>query len=122
MKGVKGIVIDPRRIELAKYATYHLQLRPGTNVALLNMMLYYIITEEVEDKQFIKEKCEGYEEMKEEILRLDMDELSAITGVDKELVSKVASDIKTFKPVEPYKGKGIMERGQYVLRKEGKKK
>ncbi|MDA7606469.1 50S ribosomal protein L6, partial [Pelagibacteraceae bacterium] len=45
-----------------------------------------------------------------------------ITGVDKELVSKVASDIKTFKPVEPYKGKGIMERGQYVLRKEGKKK
>ena len=45
-----------------------------------------------------------------------------ITGVDKELVSKVASDIKTLKPVEPYKGKGIMERGQYVLRKEGKKK
>ena len=45
-----------------------------------------------------------------------------ITGVDKELVSKVASDIKTFKPVEPYKGKGIMERGQFVLRQEGKKK
>jgi large subunit ribosomal protein L6 len=45
-----------------------------------------------------------------------------ITGVDKELVSKIASDIKTLKPVEPYKGKGIMERGQFVLRKEGKKK
>ena len=45
-----------------------------------------------------------------------------ITGVDKELVSKVASDIKTLKPVEPYKGKDIKERGQYVLRKEGKKK
>ena len=45
-----------------------------------------------------------------------------ISGVDKELVSKVASDIKTFKPVEPYKGKGIRERGQFVLRKEGKKK
>ena len=45
-----------------------------------------------------------------------------ITGVDKELVSKVASDIKSFKPVEPYKGKGIRERGQHVLRKEGKKK
>ena len=45
-----------------------------------------------------------------------------ITGVDKEIVSKIASDIKTLKPVEPYKGKGIMERGQFVLRKEGKKK
>ena len=45
-----------------------------------------------------------------------------ITGVDKELVSKVASDIKSFKPVEPYKGKGIKEKNQFVLRKEGKKK
>ena len=45
-----------------------------------------------------------------------------ITGIDKELVGKVASEVKEFKPVEPYKGKGIKERGQYVLRKEGKKK
>ena len=45
-----------------------------------------------------------------------------ITGVDKELVSKIASDIKSFKPVEPYKGKGIKEKNQFVLRKEGKKK
>ena len=45
-----------------------------------------------------------------------------ITGSDKELVSKVAADIKSLKPVEPYKGKGIKERGQFVIRKEGKKK
>ena len=45
-----------------------------------------------------------------------------ISGVDKELVSKIAADIKSLKPVEPYKAKGIKERGQFVLRKEGKKK
>ena len=45
-----------------------------------------------------------------------------INGVDKELVSKIAADIKNLKPVEPYKAKGIKEKGQYVLRKEGKKK
>ena len=45
-----------------------------------------------------------------------------ISGVDKELVSKITADIKNLKPVEPYKAKGIKERGQYVLRKEGKKK
>tara|TARA_B100000963_G_scaffold104164_1_gene90195 strand:+ start:335 stop:877 length:543 start_codon:yes stop_codon:yes gene_type:complete len=45
-----------------------------------------------------------------------------INGVDKELVSKVSADIKNLKPVEPYKAKGIKERGQFVLRKEGKKK
>ena len=45
-----------------------------------------------------------------------------INGIDKELVGKVSAEIKMLKPVEPYKGKGIKERGQYVLRKEGKKK
>ena len=45
-----------------------------------------------------------------------------INGVDKELVTKIAADIKNLKPVEPYKAKGIKEKGQYVLRKEGKKK
>ena len=45
-----------------------------------------------------------------------------INSIDKELVGKIAAEIKMLKPVEPYKGKGIKERGQYVLRKEGKKK
>ena len=45
-----------------------------------------------------------------------------ISGVDKELVSKIAADLKNLKPVEPYKAKGIKERGQFILRKEGKKK
>ena len=45
-----------------------------------------------------------------------------ISGIDKVLVGKVTSEIKMLKPVEPYKEKGIKERGQYVIRKEGKKK
>jgi len=45
-----------------------------------------------------------------------------IKGINKELVGRVSSEIKMLKPVEPYKAKGIKERGQYILRKEGKKK
>ena len=45
-----------------------------------------------------------------------------ITGIDKQLVGMISSKIIQLKPVEPYKGKGIKEKGQYVLRKEGKKK
>ena len=45
-----------------------------------------------------------------------------ISGVDKNIVAKTAADIKNLKPVEPYKAKGIKEKGQFVLRKEGKKK
>ena len=45
-----------------------------------------------------------------------------ISGTDKQLVGTVASEIKSIRPPEPYKGKGIKEQGQYILRKEGKKK
>ena len=45
-----------------------------------------------------------------------------INGIDKQLVGRVASEIRKLKPAEPYKGKGINEKGRYVLRKEGKKK
>mgnify|MGYP001256967717 FL=1 len=45
-----------------------------------------------------------------------------ITGFDKQLVGSVVSKIKTFRKIEPYKGKGVREKGQYVLKKEGKKK
>ena len=45
-----------------------------------------------------------------------------ISGFDKQLVGSVVSKIKTFRKIEPYKGKGIREQGQYVLKKEGKKK
>ena len=45
-----------------------------------------------------------------------------ISGFDKQLVGSIASKIKTLRKIEPYKGKGIREKGQYVLKKEGKKK
>jgi|TARA_B100001750_G_scaffold229845_1_gene225715 large subunit ribosomal protein L6 len=55
-------------------------------------------------------------------LTVEKSTIIKISGIDKELVGKVASEIKMLKVVEPYKAKGIKERGQYVLRKEGKKK
>jgi len=59
---------------------------------------------------------------KEVKITVEKQTIIKINGVDKELVSKIAADIKNLKPVEPYKGKGIKEKGQFVLRKEGKKK
>ena len=55
-------------------------------------------------------------------LTVEKSTIIKINGIDKELVGKTASEIKMLKPIEPYKGKGIKEIGQYVLRKEGKKK
>jgi formate dehydrogenase major subunit len=112
MKGKTLIVIDPRRTELAKYANYHLQLRPGTNVAVLNMMLFYIISEGLEDKQFIDLRTEGYEEMKQEILRLDIAELEATCGVDRNLVREAAMAYASSANAMSFHGLGVTEHSQ----------
>jgi len=112
MKGVTSIVVDPRKIELAKYATYHLQLRPGTNVALLNMMFYYIINEGLEDQNFIDNRTEGYDDFKESVLKLDIDELEKVTGVDKNLVREAAMAYANSKAAMEFHGLGVTEHTQ----------
>ena len=55
-------------------------------------------------------------------IQVEKQNIIKITGTDKQEVGMVAAEIKSIRPPEPYKGKGIKEQGQYVLRKEGKKK
>jgi formate dehydrogenase major subunit len=111
MKGT-SIVIDPRRTELARYATYHLQLRPGTNVAMLNMLLYYIIKEGLDDKAFIEGRTEGYEDFKNHILSFDVNELEKITGVNKELARKAAIAYASAPNAMSFHGLGVTEHSQ----------
>ncbi len=112
VSGKPSIVIDPRRTELAKYATYHLQLRPGTNVAVLNMMLYYIIVEGLEDKGFIETRTEGYEDFKQNILNLNIEEMEKISGVDRELVRKAAIAYASAPNAMSFHGLGVTEHSQ----------
>jgi len=112
MKGKTTIVIDPRRTELARYATHHLQLKPGTNVALLNMMLYYIITEGLEDQTFIENRTEGYDEFKQQILNLSIDELEQVTGVDRNKVKSAARAYATAPNAMSFHGLGVTEHSQ----------
>lgn len=107
-----SIVIDPRRTEMAKYATIHLQLRPGTNVAMLNMLLYFIIKEHLEDKDFIESRTEGYEDFKQSILKLDVNEMERITGVDRELARKAAILYASAKNAMSFHGLGVTEHSQ----------
>lgn len=111
------IVIDPRKTELAKYARYHLQLRPGTNVAVLNMMLYFIINEELEDNEFINNRTEGYDEFKKHILSQNIDELEKVSGVDKNLVKEAAIAYAKAKNAMSFHGLGVTEhfQGTYTV-------
>jgi formate dehydrogenase alpha subunit len=112
MKGKKLIVLDPVKTELAKMADYHIQLRPGTNVAVLNMMLYFILEAGLEKKAFIKERCEGFENFDKEIKKLNIDQLEKACGINRELIKKAAIAYATAKNSMEFHGLGVTEHTQ----------
>ncbi|MBX2982343.1 MAG: formate dehydrogenase subunit alpha [Flavobacteriales bacterium] len=112
MKGKTLIVIDPRRIHLAKYAQHFLQLKPGTNVALLNMMMHYIIKEGLVDQKFIDNRTEGYTEFRDHLLALDIDRMEAVTGVPREQVRAAAIAYAKSPAAMSFHGLGVTEHSQ----------
>ncbi len=112
MKGVTSIVVDPVKTKLAKLAKYHLQLRPGTNVALLNMMAHYIIKEDLVDNTFIKKYTKQFKELKDHVIDLDMNELEQLTGVSKDLVRKASIAYASANNAMEFHGLGVTEHFQ----------
>lgn len=80
-RGATLIVADPRRIELAARADLHLQLLPGTDVALLNAMLHHVLAEGLEDRAFIAARTTGFEAVREAVRRYTPEVAESITGV-----------------------------------------
>jgi formate dehydrogenase major subunit len=112
MKGHPTIVIDPRRTEMARYATHHLALRPGSNVALMNMMMYYIIKENKVDQSFLDSRTEGYNQLKTAVLDLDINKLEQITGVSKKDVKAAALAYANAENAMSFHGLGVTEHSQ----------
>ena len=112
MQGITSIVVDPVRTSLAELATYHLQLRPGTNVALLNMMAYYILQEGMVKDEFIRKYTEQFEAFRDHVQTLDMEELEALTGVSRELVREAALAYAGSENSMEFHGLGVTEHFQ----------
>jgi formate dehydrogenase major subunit len=112
MKGVPLIVIDPRKIELVPYAKHHLQLRPGTNVALLNMFARFILDAGLVKTEFVRKRCENWDAFESGLRALDLDALEKITGVDKELVRAAALEYATSEAAMSFHGLGVTEHEQ----------
>lgn len=88
--GAKLIVAEPREIELAKYADVFLQIKPGTNIALLNGMMNVIISENLEDAEFIANRTENFEELKNVVMNFSPEKAAEICGVDVDDLKKAA--------------------------------
>ena len=107
--GAKLIVADPRAIWLTEIADVHMQLKPGTDVWLLNAMAHVIISEGLTDEAFIAKHTEGFEAVKETALRYPPEEAEAVTGVPAELIRKAARLYATTRKAGIYYTLGITE-------------
>ncbi len=88
--GAKLIVADPRKIPLVKFATLWLRHRPGTDATLLNSIMNVILAEELEDKKFITNRTEGYEEFVKSLESFTPEYGEEITSVPAEDIKKAA--------------------------------
>ena len=119
-QGAKLIVADPRDIDLVRSAhveaDYHLKLRPGTNVALVNGIAHVIVGEGLVNEKFVNERCEAdsYKKWKEFVKqeRNSPEATEAVTGVPANLVREAARLYATGGNAAIYYGLGVTEHSQ----------
>jgi formate dehydrogenase alpha subunit len=108
-RGVQLVVADPRKIDITEFATLHLRHRPGTDVALINGLMQIILKNQWHDRQFIEERCEGFEEFRATVEKSTPDLVSAITGVPQEKLRQAAETLARQKPMDVIWAMGITQ-------------
>jgi len=88
--GAKLIVAEPRQIDLAKDADVFLQIKPGTNVALMNGLMKVILDEKLYDEEFIQTRTEGFDKLKEMLADFSVEKAAEICGITTEDLQKAA--------------------------------
>jgi formate dehydrogenase major subunit len=119
-KGARLIVVDPRAVDLVRsphvHADYHLKLRPGTNVALLNSLAYVIVTGGLADENFVAMRCEreAFARWKAFVAqeRNSPEVMEGVTGVSAQLVRAAARLYATGGNASIYYGLGVTEHSQ----------
>ncbi len=112
LRGSNLIVIDPRRIELAQYADIHLQLRPGTNVALFNALAHVVVSENLVDEAFLRERVSERGEFEAFIAGWTPERAATICGLEAALIRDAARLYARERPSMSVHGLGATEHVQ----------
>jgi formate dehydrogenase major subunit len=112
LRGTRLIVLDPRKIELTRYATLHLQLRPGTNVPLLNAMACTIVEEGLYDEGFLKERVASFEEFRRFVQSWSPERAAPVCGVEAQQIREAARIYAGQGPAMSFHGLGLTEHSQ----------
>lgn len=107
--GAKLIVINPKEIDLCRFADIFLQNKPGTNIALLMGMMKIIVDEGIQDTSFIESRCDNYDDFKESLKNFDIETVEKITGVQKEDIIEAARCYATNNPASILYAMGITQ-------------
>ncbi len=94
-RGAKLFIMDPRGQMLSRHATEHLHFKPGSDVAMLNAMIFTIIEEELYDTQYIQANTEGFDSLKERIVDYSPEKMADICGIDAQVLRTVARTYAT---------------------------
>ncbi|MBN2147499.1 MAG: molybdopterin-dependent oxidoreductase [Anaerolineales bacterium] len=108
-RGVKLIVADPRRIDITEFACLHLRHRPGTDIALLNGLMYILLEKGWQDKEFIETRTENFAEFKETVMQYPPDRVAEITGVPVDQMYQAAEIMGEHKPMAVMWAMGITQ-------------
>ncbi|MCL4337276.1 MAG: formate dehydrogenase subunit alpha [Candidatus Thermoplasmatota archaeon] len=108
-KGAKLVIVDPRRVELSRFADRHLLLKPGTDAVLFSAMAKYILDNELSDLDFIASRTEGYDAYRESLEPFTLDYASGVTGIPEDEIIYVAKTYATQKPSIIFWTLGITE-------------
>jgi formate dehydrogenase major subunit len=109
VRGIKVVVIDVRRHEMAERADLFIKPKPGTDAILLAGVAKYIIDNGWEDKEFISKRVKGFEQFKESLKSLTLDYVESVTGVPKEKIISLAKMIHEAKGVVILWGMGVTQ-------------
>jgi formate dehydrogenase major subunit len=112
LAGASLVVIDPREIELARYANVHLQIRPGTNIPVLHAIANVIIEEGLLDEEFVKSRTSDFGSFCDLAKEWTPERAAALAGVEPELIRLAARCYAAAKPAMIFHGLGTTEHTQ----------
>jgi len=106
---VKLIVADPRKIDITEFATLHIRHRPGTDIALINGLMYILLEKGWENKAFIDERTEGFEDFKATVMQYPPEKVSQLTRVPIEQLYQAAEIMAQNSPMAVMWAMGITQ-------------
>ncbi|MXY50712.1 MAG: formate dehydrogenase subunit alpha [Gemmatimonadetes bacterium] len=108
-RGVRMIVLDPRRPTIADHATRYVRFKPGTDIALLNGLMHVILREGLQDRDFIARRTERFEALEPFLARYTPEMASRITGVPPTVIEEIALEYGRAERAMIFWGMGISQ-------------